>query len=103
MPTFKNQDFEEEKERRLIFTPSPKCRVGPSFRVVRGMLVPYYSLKALGREIYGPNNESPLPIVNVRVGPSVRQTENIVSAKMLLSQNGYKEVTVNASDTPFRG
>ena len=103
MPTFKNKDFEEERERRLIFTPAPKCGVGPSFRVTRGMLAPYYSLKALGRELYRSENDSSLPIVNVTVGPSVRQELKIESVKMLLSQNGYKKVTVQASDTPFRG
>jgi len=103
MPTFKNEDFEQEDERRLIFTPSPKCAVGPSFRVARGMLAQYYSLKALGKELFGPEKVRPLPIVNITIGPRVRQALNIESAKMLLSQNGYKEVTIQGSDTPFRG
>jgi hypothetical protein len=101
MPTFKNEDFKEEKERRLIFTPSPKCEVGPSYRVARGMLVPYYSLKALGRQLDGP--EELLPITHVTIGPSVRKALNVESTKMLLAQNRYQNVTVRASDTPFRG
>lgn len=47
IPTFKNQDFEEEKEWRLIFTPSPQATIPPRFRVGRNMLVPYYSLRDL--------------------------------------------------------
>lgn len=101
IPTFKNKDFKEEKERRLIFTPSPACDVKPSYRVSRGMLVPYYSLKALGRYLY--ESEDPLPIANVTVGPGIRKTLNVESVQMLLKQNSYSAVNVKTSDTPFRG
>lgn len=101
IPTFKNKDFKEEKERRLIFTPAPGCIVEPSYRVARGMLVPYYSLKALGKELYGSENR--LPVTGVTLGPSVRQALNVDSVKMLLARCGYKGVSVCASATPFRG
>jgi hypothetical protein len=48
IPTFKNHDFEEENEWRLIFTPRPDLQVKPRFRTARNMLVPYYSLQDLG-------------------------------------------------------
>ena len=47
VPTFKNPDFLEENERRLIFTPHPGAGPQPRFRTRRGLLVPYYSLKEL--------------------------------------------------------
>jgi len=47
IPTFKNSDFSEESEWRLIFTPESGCPVRPQFRVGRNMLVPFYSLRDL--------------------------------------------------------
>ena len=101
IPTFKNKDFEEEKERRLIFTPSPECTISPSFRVRKGMLVPYYSLKSLGQEVYGKGRN--LPISNITLGPSAWSRLNLESTKMLLQQNDYQNVPVSVSDTPYRG
>lgn len=101
IPTFKNSDFEEEKERRLIFTPAPECKVNPRFQVARGMLVPYYSLKELSQVPDHARNH--LPIKSVTVGPSVQKNQNTESVKMLLSQNGYTNLTVSPSDTPYRG
>ena len=101
IPTFKDSDFEGEKERRLIFTPARNCLVEPQYRVGKGMLVPYYSLKALGKCVYG--SEQPLPITGVTIGPGVRKDLNVESVKMLLEQNGYEKFTVSSSDTPYRG
>jgi hypothetical protein len=100
IPTFKNSDFVEEKERRLIFTPAPACKVAPRYRVARGMLVPYYSL----RELRQSTNEMRelIPIKSVTVGPSVNKNLNVESVEMLLSQNDYLSVAVTASDTPYR-
>ena len=36
LPTFKHQDFSEEEEWRLIFTPAPNSPVQPSYRVAAG-------------------------------------------------------------------
>jgi hypothetical protein len=101
VPTFKNKDFEEEHERRLIFTPSSECPVLPSFRVRKGMLVPYYSLKALGQKVYGSTRN--LPINQITLGPSAWSTLNLESVNMLLQQNGYENVSVSVSETPYRG
>ena len=99
IPTFKNQDFAEETEIRLIYTPFPNSATKPQFRVSRGMLVPYYNL----RELDGSPSPRRLPITSVRVGPSVSKHLNIESAKMLLTKAGYTQVNVDSSDTPYRG
>ncbi len=99
IPTFKNQDFAEETEIRLIYTPYPNSVTKPQFRVSRGMLIPYYSLKELDASIL----PRLLPITSVRVGPSVNKHLNIESAKMLLTKAGYATVSVDSSDTPYRG
>jgi len=97
IPTFKNADFQEESEWRLIFTPSPNTRIKPHFRVSRNMLVPFYSL----RELIGPGLPQ-LPIRRVLLGPSVQKRLNVESTKALLAKYGYSAVPVTASDTPYR-
>lgn len=105
VPTFKNGDFREEQERRLIFTPAPGCPVKPRYRVGRGMLIPYYSVRDLAQAagVSGPDGTWRLPIHSVKVGPSAQKALNVESAAMLLRQNGYDAVTVTASRTPYRG
>ena len=99
VPTFKNSDFSEEKEWRLIFTPSATTTLNVRFRVSRNMLTPYYSLKELaGSQGIAP----PLPIKGLRIRPSVHKQLNVESARLLLEQNGYINVAVAASDTPYR-
>ena len=100
IPTFKNVDFEEEKEIRLIFTPFPASSIKPRFRVSRSMLVPYFSLK---EELDTNTYKRPLPITTVRVGPSTNKLLNLESTKLLLAKAGYTSVSVDSSDTPYRG
>jgi hypothetical protein len=100
IPTFKNEGFSEERECRLIFTPPPSCPVQPQFRVARGMLVPYYSLRKLGGDSPSPRH---LPVSGVRVGPSANKRLNLESAQMLLTQAGYIDIKIESSGTPFRG
>jgi hypothetical protein len=102
VPTFKNADFREEKERRLIFTPDPACPVKPRYRVGRGMLIPYYSVRSLV-EAAGYATLKQLPICSIMVGPSAQQDLNKESTNMLLRQNGYDNVDLKASATPYRG
>jgi Protein of unknown function (DUF2971) len=100
VPTFKNRDFEEEDEIRLIFTPFPDTPIKPQFRISRGMLVPYYSLK----ELSGSTSAArPLPLLKVCVGPSANEQLNLESAKMLLVKAGYKDVSAESANTPYRG
>jgi hypothetical protein len=103
IPTFKNPDFAEEEEWRLIFTPDPTLPVKPAFRTGRNMLIPYYGLQSLG---WG---DAPLPITGVCVGPGVHKEINAQSVQMLLGARdyhgvpGYPGVPVEISKTPYRG
>jgi len=97
VPTFKNADFTSEDECRLIFTPPPNCPVKPRFRVGRGMVMPYYSLKELS------GGGQTIPIAGVTVGPSPNRAANVESIRMLLAMNGYPNISVEASATPYRG
>ena len=105
VPTFKNEDFREEKERRLIFTPDPHCSVKPQYRVGRGMLIPYYSIRGLAEAASRgtPSSPWPLPIRAITVGPTAQKELNVESVTMLLRQNDYTDVEVTASATPYRG
>ena len=99
MPTFKNSDFQEEQERRLIFTPYPKMSVLPRFRTRGGLLVPYFSL----RDVAGPSATGfHLPVSSVLVGPSLHRNLNVESTRLLLQKNKYVAVPVSASPTPYR-
>ena len=101
VPTFKNEDFQEERERRLIFTPFPGCPVKPRYRVARGMLAPFYSMRDLAFHVF--DAQWHLPLRSVLIGPSAQQELNLASTKMLLVQNGYDNAVVAASETPYRG
>jgi hypothetical protein len=98
IPTFKNRDFEEENEWRLIFTPRPNAPVTPQFRTARNMLVPYYTLQKLGWLA-----TRPLPVTGLCIGPSIHKQLNAQSAELLLRQRGYVNVPITISQTPFRG
>ena len=103
IPTFKNPDFAEEEEWRLIFTPAPTLPVKPAFRTGRNLLIPHYGLQSLG---WG---DAPLPITGVCVGPGVHKEINAQSVQMLLEKRsyhgvpGYPGVLVEVSKTPYRG
>lgn len=105
IPTFKNPDFREERERRLIFTPAIDCPVKPRYRIGRGMLIPYYSVRDLAEAAgqLGPGGTWPLPIRSLTVGPSAQKTLNVESSRMLLRQNGYDNMEIMMSATPYRG
>jgi hypothetical protein len=98
VPTFKNGDFAEENEWRLIFTPPAECAVVPRLRVNRGMLVPYFSLKDLSAP-----TPFTLPITGVCIGPSAHRELNVASARVLLANAGRDPNMVIASQTPYRG
>jgi hypothetical protein len=101
LPTFKDIDFQEENERRLIFTPSINCRINPKFRCRKQMLVPFYSLNSLIQN--DSNIIERLPLISITCGPSVTKEINKESIEMMLSKNGYESAMVKVSDTPYRG
>jgi hypothetical protein len=96
VPTFKHNDFHQEDECRLIFTPPPDCTVAPRFRVSRGMLVPYYSVRDLTKGSFK------LPIKRIVVGPSPHRDLNAASVKAMLAASGIEGIDVETSKTPFR-
>jgi hypothetical protein len=98
IPTFKNADFQEEDEWRLIFTPAPGTPVRPRFRVSRNMLVPYYSL----RDLINSGSLPLLPLRQVCIGPSVHKHLNAESVKALLDEAGYTAAPVIVSTTSYR-
>jgi hypothetical protein len=103
IPTFKNPDFSEEEEWRLMFTPDPQLPVPPAFRTSRNMLVPYFGLQQLG---WG---DAPLPLVGICIGPGTHKEINAQSARMLLDarkyglEPAYRDVAIDVSRTPYRG
>lgn len=103
MPTFKNGDFREEQERRLIFTPYPAALPKPKFRTKRGLLVPYFSLRELAEPAVVGVLGFKLPIKGILIGPSLHKELNVESMKMMLAKHGYLDVPVRASATPYRG
>ena len=102
MPTFKNGDFREEQERRLIFTPYPATSPKPKFRTRRSLLVPYFSLRELSNPA-GYVSGFKLPIKGVLIGPGLHRALNVESTRMLLAKHDYLDVPVQASTTPYRG
>jgi hypothetical protein len=102
IPTFKNRDFREEQERRLIFTPIRQAPVQPKFRTRNGLLVPYFGLKDLYQAaLHG--SAFRLPIKDVLIGPGKHRDLNMQSMELMLAANNYSDVSVTASSTPFRG
>jgi hypothetical protein len=69
IPTFKNDDFIEEKEWRLIFSPAAGGAAKPSYRVARGMLIPYFSLRELSKQLG--HGDPKLPLTSIRISPCV--------------------------------
>ncbi|MGC2238492.1 MAG: DUF2971 domain-containing protein [Pyrinomonadaceae bacterium] len=98
IPTFKHAGFKEEKECRMIFTPPPDFDTKPSFRVARGMLIPYFPLQEIVKPI-----PFSLPITGIRIGPSMNKLLNKQSVTTLLNKNGYGRIAVKNADIPYRG
>lgn len=100
IPTFKNQDFRGEQERRLVFTPGDGAAALPRYRVRSGMVVPFVRLRdvapALGARV------PPLPIRAITVGPGRFRDLNRESLQMAVDQRGYAGVEVKVSTTPYR-
>jgi hypothetical protein len=101
VPTFENKSFDGEQECRMIFTPEAGFKLMPKFRVSRGMLIPYFSLKDLRSLLT--QSVSELPIRTVLLGPSGNKLLNEGSAKMILKAYNYANVSVDCSLIPFRG
>jgi hypothetical protein len=102
VPTFKNKNFAGEQECRMIFTPGAGFNLSPKFRMGRGMIIPYFSLKDLRSTLIQSVSEL-LPIRTVLLGPSGNKVLNKGSAEMMLKAHNYANVSVDFSLIPFRG
>jgi hypothetical protein len=106
LPTFKNADFREEQERRLIFSPRADAGPRPRFRQRGGLLLPYYSLRELGPQppmLPGSGAPPSLMVRHVLIGPGRHKVLNADSMRLLLDCHGRGGVTVQVSSTPYRG
>lgn len=103
----KNEGFRDEREERIILWPNPAWkfvfhRPGPFG------LVPYVKLTSLGGDNVDPQETSfatkagPLPIREIRIGPTPYSIEAAESLKQLLDFHGLHDVKVTYSDIPFR-
>jgi len=99
IPTFKNAAFHDELEARLVFRPAPTCPIKPDFRVARGMLVPYYSIRKLAAAA-NQGGWRP-PITSVRIGPNPNREINREGVKLMLRSSDY-DGPVEVSDAPYR-
>jgi hypothetical protein len=102
LPTFKNADFSEEQERRLIFTPDPKSPVQPKFRARRGLLVPYYRLQDLCPRNPDGTPAFRVPVTGLTIGPAPHRALNVESMSQLVQALPPPAIAVRASTTPYR-
>ncbi|WP_343699738.1 DUF2971 domain-containing protein [Caulobacter sp.] len=101
---FKNQGFEDEREVRLVHAASSglyallgKTPPSPSFRPSGELIVPYLTTADITD-----NKPSHLPICDVVVGPSPQAETIARGLREVLLHNGYDDVPVRLSTTPFR-
>lgn len=102
LPTFKDADFSEEQERRLIFTPNPGANVRPRFRTRRGLLVPYYSLRDLAPRNADGTPAFRVPITGITIGPAPHRALNVESMSQFVQALPPPAIAVRASTTPYR-
>jgi len=101
--SWKHRGFEDERERRATW------EVGPSWKFVRYRagrfgLVPYIEVSA-GQSPYVPllfEDDTRLPIRAITIGPTPVAGDAERGLRALLDANGYGEVQIRRSVTPFR-
>jgi hypothetical protein len=96
--TVKHQAFAEEKEWRLIATPTPEAdqtdiQNDVYIREYKGRLLPYISLSP---------RSTMFDVESVTIGPSKTQPLEIKAVNLLLVKSGLTNVKVNVSDTPLQ-
>ena len=108
---FKNPAFEEESEVRMAYIEDRHWNyvIGTNppdyhYRASSGFIVPYMTTSDIA--LKAANDKEPitskLPINEVVIGPT-RYAETLVrGVKELLKSNGYDEVVVRISSTPYR-
>ncbi len=103
----KNEAFRDEREARTIFEVSPRWKF-VKHRPTRFGLTPYIEVSAVAknnrREVRDNYLTEPakLPIREVHIGPSPLGDESVEAVREFLEFNGYPDVLVKKSTTPFR-
>ncbi|TFF20504.1 DUF2971 domain-containing protein [Jiella endophytica] len=102
---FKDGHFEDEREVRLVHSENAEVMsslgqpLSPRrFRTVGQTIVPYVTTKDIARDY-----PEKLPISEVVVGPCSVAEILAAGIREALDENGYTEVPVRRSETPFRG
>lgn len=98
----KHKAFEAEQEWRIVTYPKGAMLTGVKEESYEGVSVqptsrllrPYMQLNA--------NSSKHLPLVEIRCGPSPLQEQSGRGLKILLRNNGYKDVSVVFSEVPLR-
>jgi hypothetical protein len=94
-PALKDPSFSEENEWRLVSFPESFGDVTIGFRPGRSTLVPYYEHRLS-------QDNLPMPIDELIVGPTPHVELARHAAQELLSANGLDSVTVSSSSIPYR-
>ncbi len=95
---FKHKGFSEEKEWRAVHQVKHERTDQIMFETSRGIIKPFVDLWGSSKE----RNLERLPMVKVIVGKSNFSSLSKKSAKLLLTQYGYRDVEVEESSVPIR-
>ncbi len=90
-PFFKNDDFKEEQEFRIVILPDRPFEC-VNFRVSDNGLVPYLIIKAIDK----------LPLKSIRIGPRNNRIMMMEGISFLLQSKGYNSTQISFTETPFR-
>jgi hypothetical protein len=97
----KHVGFADEKEVRSVTWVNPEWKF-VLHRPSRFGLIPYIELTgAEGKEDFAPRRNS-LPIRQITIGPNPLSEDAKRSLRVFLDMNGYGEVEIFVSETPFR-
>jgi len=94
-PILKHPCFHEEREWRIISRPLMCGSARFDFREGSSVLIPYYKLPLI-------DQEQPLRVREVVVGPTPNQQQSTASVRGLLVRHGLGKVPVELSKVPYR-
>lgn len=104
----KHPSFKDEREARMVFEVFPRWKF-VLHRATRFGLTPYIEVSATDGDNQNADNDrfvtrpaKTLPIRAVHIGPSPLGEESISALREFLEFNGYPDVPIEKSTTPFR-
>jgi hypothetical protein len=103
----KHPAFADEREARAVFEVHPRWKF-VKLRTTRFGLTPYIEVSSATDENQNARNErfvtkaAKLPIRSVQIGPSPLGDESVDTLREFLEFNGYPDLQVDKSATPFR-